>query len=605
MLNKRFLKYAIFLTVSALSLSSVHADTDEGVTKTWSFSEFATPLYADAPASLPYANPDAPKGGRIVLAEIGGFDTMNFHVAKGDWPSSIGILYDSLMMGTSDEIDAYYGELAESVEYPEDYSWAIFNLRKEARYHDGTPVTAKDFVYSLEAKKEHGRTMIKTAYEQVERAEALDDYRVKFYFTTKNSKKPLVQLAGMSPLPVSFWKDRDITKSTLEIPLSSGPYRIKKMEPGRFIIYERDENYWGKDLPLKKGLYNFNQIKYDYYQDETVMFEAFKAGKIDVRAEGDAKRWVTGYDLDSVKDGSMILSEVPTETPRGLRGFFFNSKLEKFSDSRVRQAISYLFDFEAIQRTVLYGKFSRAKNYFNGAGYSATGLPEGEELALLEPFRDQLPKALFTEEFNMPVTNGSGRDRKVKRQALKLLKAAGWNLKSGKMIDSNGNQLSLEIITASPDSERYTAPYVDRLKGVGIDATFRVIDSAQWRERARKGDFDLLTASTTFYPPPGGELKTYFHSSTIGTGSGNSWGVDHPAVDSLVEKVIEATEPEIHYAAMHALDRVLLSNHYAVPLYYRANSWVAYWDIFSTPDLSPKYAIGITSTWWMDPEKKR
>ncbi len=605
MLNNRNLLSAIFLTTSVLMLSSANADTVEGVTKTWSFSEFATPLYAGAPASLPYANANAPKGGRITLAEIGGFDTMNFHVAKGDWPSSIGILYDSLMMGTSDEIDAYYGELAESVEYPEDYSWAIFNLRKEARYHDGTPVTAKDFVYSLEAKKEHGRTMIKTAYERVEKAEALDDYRVKFYFTSRNTKKPLVQLAGLSPLPVSFWKDRDITKSTLEVPLTSGPYRIKKMEPGRFIIYERDENYWGKDLPLKKGLYNFDQIQYDYYQDETVMFEAFKAGKIDIRAEGDAKRWVTGYELESVKDGEMILAEIPTETPRGLRGFFFNSKREKFSDSRVRQGVSYLFDFEAIQRTVLYGKFSRAKNYFNGAGYSSSGLPEGEELALLESYRDQLPSEVFSKEFNMPVTDGSGRDRKVKRQALKLLKAAGWNLKSGKMIDSNGRQLSLEIITASPDSERYTAPYIDRLKGVGIDATFRVVDSAQWRERARKGDFDLLTAGTTFYPPPGGELKSYFHSSTIGTGSGNSWGVDHPAVDFLVEQVIDATKPAAHYAAMHALDRVLLANHYAVPLYYRANSWVAYWDVFGRPEVSPKYAIGITSTWWIDPDKKR
>lgn len=605
MLNKRLLLCAIFLTTSVFSLSSVHADTDEGVTKTWSFSEFATPLYADAPASLPYANPDAPKGGRIVHGEFGSFDTMNFHVAKGDWPSSIGNLYDSLMMGTHDEIDAYYGELAETVEYPEDYSWAIFNLRKEARYHDGSKVIAADFVYSLDAKKEHGRSMIKTMFEQVASAEALDDHRVKFTFSSKGSKKPLLAVMNLSPLPLSFWKERDITKATLEVPLTSGPYKIKKMEPGRFIVYERDENYWGRDLPLKKGLYNFDEIQYDYYQDQTVMFEAFKAGKIDVRGEGDAKRWVTGYDLPAVKDGRMKLTEIPNYTPSGMFAYFFNTKREKFKDTRVRQALSYLYDFEAIQRTALYGKYTRAKHYFNGAGYSSEGIPKGEELKLLEPFREELPKELFSQPFELPVTDASGRDRKVKRQALKLFKSAGWNLKSGKLLDASGTQLSLEIMSGSPDSERYTAPYIERLKSVGIDAALRIVDSAQWRERTRNGDFDLFIASKTFYPPPGGELKAYFHSSVIGSGSGNSSGIDNPAVDFLVEKVIEAKEPATHFAAMHALDRVLLENHYAVPLFRKEKSWVAYWDIFSRPEVSPKYAIGINTSWWLDPEKKR
>ena len=447
--------------------------------------------------------------------------------------------------------------------------------------------------------------MIKTAYEPVDSAEALDDYRVKFHFNTRGSKKPLVTVAGLSPLPVSFWKDRDITRATLEVPLTSGPYKIKKMEPGRYILYERDKNYWGKDLPLRKGLYNFDEIRYDYYQDETVMFEAFKAGKIDVRGEGDAKRWVTGYDLPAVKSGEMILAEIPIETPTGLRGYFFNAQRQNFADQRVRKAISFLFDFEAVQRTVLYGKFSRAKNYFNGAGYSAEGVPEGLELELLEPFRDELPDEVFARPFSLPVTDGSGRDRKVKRQALGLLREAGWNLNSGKLLNGAGQQLSLEIMSANPDTERYTAPYISRLKSVGIDARFRIVDTAQWRERARKGDFDLLAAATTFYPPPGGELKSYFHSSTIGTGSGNSWGIDNPAVDRLVEEVIDATDSDTHYAAMHALDRVLLNGHYAVPLYYSANSWVAYWDLFQRPERSPKYQLGITSTWWLDTEKAR
>ncbi len=605
MLKLRTLLGAILIGFSLSPFSGLSAGDSEGMTKTWAFSEFATPLYAHAPDALPYANPDAPRGGRIVLGAFGTFDTLNFHVAKGEWPGSIGLLYDSLMMGTSDEIDAYYGELAESVEYPQDKSWAIFNLRKEARYHDGTPVTAHDFVYSLDAKKEHGRIMIKTAYEMVDRAEALDDYRVKFYFNTRDTMKPITAVASLSPLPLSFWKDRDITKSTLEPPLTSGPYRIKKMEPGRFITYERVKDYWGEDLPLKKGINNFDEIQYDYYQDETVMFEAFKAGKIDVRGENSAKRWSTGYDLPAVKEGRIILEEIPTETPSGLRGYFFNSKRPRFEDVRVRKALTFLFDFEAIQRTVLYGKFTRALHYFNGAGYRSEDIPKGNELALLEPFKDQLQESIFTEPFSLPKTDGSGRDRRNKRQALKLLKEAGWNLKSGKLINAEGKQFQMEIISALADTERYTAPFIANLKSVGIDARFRVVDSAQWRERARKGDFDLLTASTTFYPPPGGELKTYFHSSTIGSGSGNSWGVDHPVVDALVELVIDARDSETHYAAMHALDRVLLANYYAVPLYFNPDSWVAYWDLYSKPQRSPKYGLGITSTWWLDPDKKR
>ena len=605
MLKIRALFSTLLLTSVLPAMDCAFADEAEGVTKTWAFSEFTTPLYADAPASLPYANPDAPKGGKIVLGDFGSFDTLNFHVAKGDWPSSIGLLYDSLMSGTDDEIDAYYGELAETVEYPEDRSWAIFNLRKEARYHDGTPVTARDFVYSLEAKKEHGRAMIKTAYESVERAEALDDYRVKFYFNTKGSMKPITAVAGLSPLPVSFWKDRDITKSTLEVPLTSGPYRIKKMEPGRYIIYERVKDYWGKDLPMRKGLNNFDEIQYDYYRDETVMFEAFKAGKIDVRTESSAKRWVTEYDLPQVEQGKIKLEEFPVEAPTGLFGYFFNVQRDKFKDVNVRKALVWLYDFAAVQRTVLYGKFARADHYFRGAGYESKGIPEGPELDILEPFRTQLPEELFSRPFSLPVSDGSGRDRKNKRQALMFFKEAGWTLKGGKLLNDKGEQFSMEIVAGWPEAERFTAPYIANLKSVGIDAQFRVVDSAQWRARSRDGDFDLLTGGKTFIVPPGGELKSYYHSSAIGQDGGNSGGIEHPVVDALIEQVIEAKDSETHYAIMHALDRVLLSGYYAVPLYYRANSWVAYWDLYGRPARTPKFGVGITSTWWYDPDKKR
>lgn len=605
MLKLRVLANSLLLTSTLLIVGAVKADETKGITKTWSLSEFTTPLYGHAPESLPYANPEAPKGGKLVLEDFGSFDTLNYHVAKGDWPGSIGLLYDSLMSGTDDEIDAYYGELAETVEYPEDKSWAVFTLRKEARYHDGSPVTAKDIVYSLDAKKEHGRAMIKTAYESIDRAEALDDHRVKFYFTTKNTMKPITVVAGLSPLPVSFWKDRDITKSTLEPPLSSGPYRIKKMEPGRFILYERVKDYWGKDLPLRKGLYNFDEIQYDYYRDETVMFEAFKAGKIDIRSESSAKRWVTEYDIDPVRDGRIKTEEIPVETPRGLFGYFFNVRRDKFKDVNVRKALVWLYDFEAVQRTVLYGKYKRGDHYFRGAGYESTGVPEGKELEILEPFRDQLSDEIFTKPFALPVSDGSGRDRRTKREALRLFKTAGWNLKAGKLVNQNGEQFSMEIIAGWPEAERFSAPYIANLKSVGINASFRIVDTAQWRARSRDGDFDLLTAGKTFIVPPGGELKSYYHSESIGQSGGNTGGVSNPVVDALIEQVIEATESETHYATIHALDRVLLANHYAVPLFFKSNSWVAHWDKFGRPEKAPKYTIGFRSTWWFDPEKSK
>lgn len=593
----------LLLSASLLCALPATAEEQNGITKTWSFSEFAEPLYPDAPASLPYANPDAPKGGRIVLGEFGSFDTLNFHVAKGDWPSSIGLIYDSLMVGTEDEVDAYYGQLAESVEYPADKSWAIFNLRKEARYHDGSPVTAEDFVYSLEAKKEFARAMIKTMYESVERAEALDAHRVKFYFATTDSMKPITTVAGLSPLPVSFWKERDITAATLEPPLTTGPYRIKNMEPGRFIVYERDPDYWGKDLPFAKGLNNFDEIQYDYYRDETVMFEAFKAGKIHVRAENSAKRWMTEYNLPAIDEGRMIREEIATESPQGLRGYFINQKRAKFQNLNVRKALAYLYDFEAIQRTALYGQFERAKHYFQGAGYASEGVPQGLELEILEPYRDQLPPEVYTEPFSLPVTDGSGRDRRVKREALGLFREAGWALSEGRLLNDKGEQFTLEIISGSPDAERYTAPYVQNLRSVGIDASFRVVDSAQWRARGRSGEYDFLLARTNFFVPPGGELKSFYHSSTVGESGGNFASISNPVVDALIDQIVVEKDAERHFALVHALDRVMLANFYAVPLYYRDTTWVAYWDQFGRPERAPKYATAITSTWWFDESK--
>ncbi|MEM6985854.1 MAG: extracellular solute-binding protein [Pseudomonadota bacterium] len=582
---------------SAASLS--FADT----TRTWALSEFATPLYAHAPAHLPYANPDAPKGGRIVLGDFGTFDTLNFHVAKGDWPSSIGLIYDSLMMGNDDEVDAYYGLIAESVEFPEDRSYAIFHLRPEARYHDGSQIVADDFVYSLEAKKEHGRPWITSLYEDLSHAEALDDVTLKVHFNTTGSMKPILRAADMSPLPRDFWSSRDITATTLEPPKTSGPYRIKKVDAGRSIVYERVADYWAADLPLKAGLHNFDEIQYDFYRDETAMFEAFKAGQIDLRLESSAKRWVTEYDLPQVDDGRVLLNEVPVETPRGLFGFYFNMSNEKFAPLAVREALVRLFDFETLQRTVLFGKFRRLSNYFNGAGYESSGAPSGAELALLEPHRDALPAALFTEPFALPVTDGTGRDRRQKRAALKLFQSAGWSQQDGKLVNADGEVFSLEIMTAWPEVEKFVSQYIDTLKGMGVDASLRIVDSAQWRERAREKQFDALAVGKPFVVPPGNELKSQYGSESARERGANTSSIANPVVDALMDDVVAARTQDEIFAAVHALDRVLLWNHYSIPLYYRPNSWVARWDIFGRPSQAPRYALGATSTWWIEADK--
>ena len=592
-----------FWALSVLGSPSVFSQ-EPNITKTWSIAEFGEPLYPDGIEHWPYANPDAPKGGKIVLDAFGSFDTLNFYVLKGDWPSSIGLVYDSLMTGSADEIGAVYGLIAESVEFPEDKSWAIFTIRPEARYHDGEPIRAQDFVFALETVKEHGRAFIQSGYLDVERAEALDDRRVKFYFNTRNSMKPIVQAAGMYPLPVHYWQGKDVTASTLEPPLSSGPYRVKDLEPGRSITYERVKDYWGENLPVNRGLNNFDQLRFDYYRDLTVMFEAFKAGAIDFRSESSAKSWATEYTMSELDNGQMIKTAVPNETPRGIGGYFFNLRRAKFQDPKVRKALLYLYDFEAIQRTLLYGYYKRIKSYFPNSDYGASGKPSEAELALLEPYRDQLPPEVFTEAFEPPVSDGSGRNRQNKRIALRLFKEAGWELRDGRMVNAqSGEQFSFELLTAWPETERLALPYIEALKSAGIDASIRLVDSSQWRERVNDRDFDVWTGALTFFPPPGQLQKAYFGSEYAENRGSNSMGIKNPVVDALLDQLVAAEDLETLKTVNRALDRVLLWHYYAIPLYYNDESWIAYWNKFGMPERKPRYGVGFPDTWWLDADK--
>ena len=577
---------------------------EDGITKKWAIAEFGEPLYADGLEHFPYADPNARKGGKMVLSDFGSFDTLNFYVQKGEWPSSIGLVYDDLMTSSGDEIDGLYGLVAESVEYPEDKGWAIFTLRREAVYHDGMPILAADFVHAFETIKQHGRPFIQSFYEQVLSAEALSDKRLKFTFTTTGSMKPITVAAGLSPLPVHYWKDKDVTASTLVAPLSSGPYRVSDIDPGRSITYQRVADYWAKDLPIKRGLNNIDKIRYEYYRDLTVEFEAFKAGEIDFRRESSAKRWATEYDIAEIASGEIVKEAVPSKRPRGMGGYFFNLKRQKFQDIRVREALMTLYDFEAIQRTLLYGQYKRISSYFPNSDYGTVGEPSDAEKAVLAPFAADLPAGTVARAFVPPKTDGSGRDRTNKRRALGLFEQAGWTLKGGQLVSTaTGKQFQLELMTAYPESQRLALPYIEILKKVGIDASLRLVDTSQWRVRIHDSDFDLWVGGLNFFPPPGAELRSFFGSESADIRGGNSGGIKNPVVDALIEQIVAANDLETLQTTTKALDRVLLWNHYAIPTYYNDQAWIAYWNRFAHPERRPVYSIGFPASWWIDHDK--
>lgn len=581
----------------------------QNTTKAWAVAEFAEPAFDQSMPHWPYANPDAPSGGSVRLAEVDNFDTLNFYVLKGRWPKTIGLMYDTLMtksgllgsyLDYGDEITARYGLLAESVEYPDDLSWAIFHLRPEARYHDGAPVVAEDFVYALQSIKEHARPFVKASYSEVESAEALDEHRVKYTFTTTDSLKPLITAADSYPLPVHYWQDRDIAQATLEPPLGSGPYKVSSVEGGRQIVYERVEDYWAQDLNVAKGLHHFGEIKVDYFKDATVAFEAFKSGQVDFHDEFSVKRWEQEYDFPAIVKGDVLQEERAQALPSGMMGYFFNLRRPAFQDVRVREAIALLYDFETVQKGLLFGHFRRIKNYFSNTEYAATELPSEQELALLEPFKDQLPEELFTQVFSPPVSDGSGRDRRSKRKALSLLKAAGWQHKGGKIINAEtGEQLKIELVTGREERVRLAGPFLDSLQGLGIDATMRYVDAAQWQSRIQQHDFDMWVGGYYFYPPPDQRLFSYFHSSTANTAGANSSGVSDPVVDALIETIVDSRDKSTLLSATRALDRVMLWRHYAVPTYFRDKTLIAYQNRFEQPERRPKYAVGWLSTWWL------
>jgi microcin C transport system substrate-binding protein len=555
-----------------------------------------------------YVNPDAPKGGSVRLTGIGTFDSLNIIPStKGTRAGAVGFIYDTLMSPSMDEIATEYGQLAEWVTYPEDFSSVTYKLREEARWHDGKPVTPEDVIFSMEILKQHDPFRA-AYYKNVVKSEKTGDHEVTFTFDQTGNRE-LPHIVGQLPiLPKHFYnEERPAGDSWLEPPLGSGPYRIGQFEAGRYVTLKRVDDYWGKDLPVNVGQNNFDEIRYDYYKDTTVAFEAFKAGKTDYYLENSAKNWATAYDIPPVKSGKIVTNdEIILEGPQPMQAFVMNTRRAKFADPRVRQAFNLLFNFEWMNKNLFYSQYTRTGSYFENTGLEAKGLPQGKELEILESMRDEVPPEVFTTEYENP-TNSETRlvDRGNLRVATRLMKEAGWEIKNQVLTNSEtGERFTAEFLLSSPLFERIVQPYAQALELLGVDVTIRLVDAAQFQKRTETFDFDVITDVFPQSDSPGNEQRDFWGSeSTDIPGSRNTIGIKDPAVDKLIDLIIAAKDREELVAASRALDRVLLWHHFVVPQFYAPNERVAYWNKYSHPDPLPSRAIGFPTIWWHDAEK--
>lgn len=552
-----------------------------------------------------YASPDALKGGTIVRYARGSYDSLNPFILKGVSAAGAGVIYDTLTAGSLDEPFSRYGLIAESIEEADDKRWVIFNLRKSARWHDGVALTAEDVVWTFDTIMEKGHPFYKSYFGAVAKAEALEPHKVKFSFSEGNNPELPLIIGELAILPKHFWEGKDFEKSTLEPLLGSGPYKMGKIEPGRSITYERVEDYWAKDIPVKVGHHNFGTLKYDYYRDSTVALEALKAGDIDFRRENISKSWKTAYDFPAVNDGRLIKEELADTSSQTMQGFIINNRKPKFSDMRVRRALGYAFDFEWMNKNLFYDAYQRTQSYFQNTDFMATGLPEGDELALLEKFRDQVPESVFSEPFTLPVNDGSGNIRKQYREAIKLFKAAGWEIKDQKLTNvDTGEVMEIELLLVSPSVEKIGLAYKKTLERLGVELNVRIVDSSQYQKRVDEFDFDMLVSGWRQSLSPGNEQISYWGSESADEpGSRNYSGIKNPVIDELIKMIIEAPDRPALVTATKALDRMLLHGHYNIPQYFGPFHRLAYWDKFDRPEILPSKALSI-ETWWIDPEKE-
>lgn len=557
---------------------------------------------------LPYADPAAPKGGRISYGFQGTFDSMNPFIVKGNAPRGLtdalygNNVWDTLLMRSADEAFTLYGLIAETVEVPQDRSWVEFQLRPEAKFSDGTPLTVDDVIFTVDLLKSKGRPIYRTRFGKVASIEKIGERGVRFIFGS-DADRELPLLIGLMPVFSRNGTDAaTFDQSSFKPPIGSGPYTVAEVDPGSRVILKRNPNYWAKDLPIKRGFDNFDEISIEYFADQTAYFEAFKKGEFDVVFESDPGRWATGYDFAAAGDGRVLREEIETGTPKSMVGFVFNTRRDVFKDVRVRQALVRLFDGEWVNRNLYHGAFARTGSYFQGSDLSALARPADDgEKALLAGFPDAVTPAVMDGRYAVPVSDGSGRDRKAMREALDLLKAAGWSLQGGKLVDGAGKPFTFEFLAKSPDEERLALAWQPTLKLLGIAMTIRTVDTTQYYDRQKSYDFDMLQMVWTASLSPGNEQSNRWSSAAAETqGTFNYAGVASPAVDAMIDALLAARERKDFVTAVRALDRVLISGTYCVPLFHAPKDLVARWARIARPE-----AVALTglqpSTWWTAP----
>lgn len=560
-----------------------------------------------------YVNPDAPKGGAARLISLGTFDNFNIAVAgiKGSLAPAAALIYETLMTRAQDEVATEYGELAESAQHPDDFSWVTYRLRKDARWHDGKPVTPEDVIFSLESLKKLS-PMYASYYRHVTKVEKSGERDVKFTFDAPGNRELPTIVGELTVLPKHWWegtdtqgRKRDIGATTLEPPLGSGPYKIKEFVAGRSIKLERVKDYWGANVPSQIGINNFDELRFEFFRDNLVALEAFKADQADWIAENSAKQWATAYDFPAVAEKRVIKEEFPINDSGRMQAFVFNIRRDQFKDARLRRAFNYAFDFEEMNKQLFYGQYKRINSYFEGTELASSGLPQGQELEILQTVKDKVPPEVFTTAYQNPVGGNPEAVRANLREAAKLLKEAGFEVRDHKLVDSTGKPLIVEILVQDPSSERIALFYKPSLERIGVSTSIRVVDDAQYQNRLRSFDFDMIIDQWGESLSPGNEQREFWGSQAADVpGARNTIGIKNPAVDALIDKVIYAKNRGELVAATHALDRVLLWNFYLVPQFTYGFSRYARWDRFSHAEPLPKYGrSGLPTLWWYDAEK--
>ncbi len=568
------------------------------------------------PADFPhfdYVNPDAPKGGAFSM--IGAsrqfnqnfltFNSLNSYILRGDAALGMERTFTSLMTGAADEPDSMYGLAAQSVQISDDGLTYRFTLRPGLTFHDGTPLDAHDAVFSLTVLKEKGHPIITTLLRDFDGAEATDARTLVVRFKEKRGRDVPLFVAGLPIFSRAYYSKRAFEESSLDVPLGSGPYKVGRFEAGRYIEYDRVKDWWGAKLPVQRGLHNFDVIRYEFFRDRDVAFEGFTGRSYTFREEFTSRIWATRYDFPAMRDGRVKRDVLKDETPSGAQGWFLNTRRAKFQNPKLREAMIYAFDFEWTNRSIMYGSYDRTHSVFQSSDLMAVGKPDADELKLLEAFRGKVPDEVFGEPFVPPVTDGSGNDRNLLRQATRLLNEAGYPIKNGKRMTPSGEPMTVEFLLEEPSFQAHHMPYIKNLAVLGIVANVRMVDPVQLKARTNEFDFDVVIQRFSFSTVPGESLRSYFSSRSAAIkGSQNLAGISDPVIDSLVDTIVAApTRPEL-VTACRALDRVIRSGRYWVPHWYKGTHWIAYWDMFDRPAQGkPKYARGIPETWWYDPAK--